>query len=397
MTAGESHGQGICVIVSGVPSGIPVAEEYLRKALTRRRLGYGRGPRMRLEADEFTITGGLRGGVTTGNPFSVIVWNTEREKWSKLMSPFVPDESERITRPRPGHADLAGFLKFGYRSIRDVIERASARETAARAVAAVICSNFLQLFGVKVIGFVTSIGNVKADDIPTSVEELEKRVVASELFCPDPAIEEDMKREIDAAAEAGDTIGGTIKVKAYNVPPGLGSYDQWFKRLDARLAMAVMSIPGIKGVEIGAGFQYATVRGSQIHDEIQPRGPIRSYGEEETLLWNDVKWFERLSNNAGGIEGGVSNGEIIELSAVMKPIPTLKKSLRTVDLSTGEAALAHYERSDVCVVPAAAYVCECMVKIVLAAAFLEKFGGDSVRDVRAAYHAYLSRLKEVRF
>lgn len=389
LTSGESHGKGLTVIVEGVPAGIEVKEEDFREALRKRRGGFGRGKRMSLEKDEFIVLGGLRGGRTTGGPFSAVIWNTEGDKWVSIMDPFEGRSSSPLTKPRPGHADFSGILKYGHRDIRDVMERSSARETAARVVAGTLAKKFLHIFGMDVLGFVVEIGGIKVKEFPSDWAKLSELVNSSELRVPDPVSEERMKEEILKAEEDGDSLGGTIKVIAKNVPPGLGSYSQWNKRLDARISMALMSIPGIKSVESGIGGIYAKKRGSEVHDEIFLQG----ISEVKDGWWESYKFFKRKTNNAGGIEGGVSNGEPIEFTAVMKPIPTLKKPLRTIDFSLREEVESFYERSDVCVVPSASFICENMLALVIASSFVEKFGGDSVPEIDRNYRNFLESIR----
>lgn len=391
ITAGESHGAGLVVIVEGVPAGIEITEEDIKDSLSERKRGYGRGKRMQIEEDKFLVTGGLRGGKTTGSPFSVLIWNTEREKWKNIMNPFSDVRAEAFVKPRPGHADLAGVIKFGLKDIRDVLERASARETAARVVAGTLAKKFLNYFGIKVLSFVTEIGPVKVKNIPSDYENLLEKIRHSELRTPDKEAEVGMKGIIEKAKKGGDTVGGTFMVRVNNVPPGLGSYSQWYKKLDARIAMALMSIPGIKAVESGAGREYSKNPGSKMHDEIFP---LKKKSNNNAEWWEKYKFCERKTNNAGGIEGGVSNGEDIEFKAIMKPIPTLKKPLNTINLKTGKAEQAFYERSDVCVVPSASFIGENMVALTIASAFVEKFGGDSVSDVEKNYLNYLERVKD---
>ncbi|HEY3713603.1 MAG TPA: chorismate synthase [Jatrophihabitantaceae bacterium] len=388
ITAGESHGPAIVAVLDGLPSGVEVATPDLARDLARRRLGYGRGARMSFEADEIELTGGVRLGVTMGGPVAVRIGNTEWPKWETVMSadPVDPDllaEQARnapLTRPRPGHADLAGMQKYDVDDARPILERASARETAARVAIGAVARAFLrQALGVELLSHVVSIGSVAAPAgvIPRPGDE--EHVDASPVRCLDDATSVAMVAEIDATKKAGDTLGGVVEVVAYGLPPGLGSHAQGDRRLDAKLAAALMGIQAIKGVEVGDGFELARIRGSQAHDEIvrDADGAIR-----------------RVSGRSGGTEGGMSTGEVLRVRAAMKPISTVPRALSTVDTATGEAAVAINQRSDVCAVPAAGVVAEAMVALVLAEAALEKFGGDSVRETRRNAAAYLTRLTE---
>lgn len=367
LTAGESHGPGLTAIIEGMPAGIEVSVEELRRELARRRKCYGRGGRALIENDEVHITAGVHGGRTTGAPIGVLIPNKDYSNWQGKHRP--------ITAPRPGHADLAGAIKYGFEDCRPVAERASARETAARVACGYFAKKLLSLAGVEVVSWVTQIGPSVADLPPQDqrmydpqlARKLAQLAETSEVRCPDPVASANMAKLIDAAREAGDTLGGVFEVAALGVPPGLGSYVHWDRRLDAKLAAAVISIPGVKGVEIGLGFAAAPLYGSQVHDHITLTEPNRS---------RDPRALGRKSNNAGGIEGGVSNGQIVFLRAVMKPIPTLQSPLPSVDLATGEQCDAHRERSDICAVGSAAVVAEAMVAIVLADALLEARGGD---------------------
>jgi len=388
ITAGESHGPAIVAVLDGLPSGVEVATPDLARDLARRRLGYGRGARMSFEADEIELTGGVRLGVTMGGPVAVRIGNTEWPKWETVMSadPVDPDllaEQARnapLTRPRPGHADLAGMQKYDVDDARPILERASARETAARVAIGAVARAFLrQALGVELLSHVVSIGSVAAPAgvIPRPGDE--EHVDASPVRCLDDAASAAMVAEIDATKKAGDTLGGVVEVVAYGLPPGLGSHAQGDRRLDAKLAAALMGIQAIKGVEVGDGFELARIRGSQAHDEIvrDADGAIR-----------------RVSARSGGTEGGMSTGELLRVRAAMKPISTVPRALSTVDTATGEPAVAINQRSDVCAVPAAGVVAEAMVALVLAEAALEKFGGDSVRETRRNAAAYLTRLTE---
>jgi chorismate synthase len=388
ITAGESHGPALVAVLDGLPSGIEVATSDIARDLARRRLGYGRGARMSFEADELELTGGVRHGVTMGGPVAVRIGNSEWPKWQTVMAadPVDPDElaaqarNAPLTRPRPGHADLAGMQKYDVDDARPILERASARETAARVALGAVARNFLrQALGVEVLSHVVSIGSVAAPAgvIPRPGDE--GHVDASPVRCLDDAASAAMVAEIDATKKAGDTLGGVVEVVAYGLPPGLGSHAQGDRRLDARLAAALMGIQAIKGVEVGDGFELARIRGSQAHDEIvrDAAGAIR-----------------RVSGRSGGTEGGMTTGEVLRVRAAMKPISTVPRALSTVDTATGEAAVAINQRSDVCAVPAAGVVAEAMVALVLAEAALEKFGGDSVGETRRNATAYVERLNE---
>jgi chorismate synthase len=389
MTAGESHGPALVAMMEGIPSGVEVCTADVDRDLARRRLGYGRGARMKFEQDTAELTGGIRHGKTMGGPIAIRVGNSEWPKWTTVMSadPVDPDvlaEQARnapLTRPRPGHADLAGMQKYDVDDARPVLERASARETAARVALGAVAKAFLkQALGVSIVSHVVSIGSVAAPAGVVPGPQDEDTVDASEVRCLDAAASAAMIEEIDAARKDGDTLGGVVEVLAYGLPPGIGSHVQGDRRLDARLAGALMGIQAIKGVEVGDGFELARIRGSQAHDEIvkdEASGIIR-----------------RVSGRAGGTEGGMSTGELLRVRAAMKPISTVPRALRTVDTETGEAAVAINQRSDVVAVPAAAVVAEAMVALVLAEAVLEKFGGDSVAETRRNAEAYLKRLAE---
>jgi chorismate synthase len=387
MTAGESHGPALVAVLDGVPAGVAVTTDEIGRDLARRRLGYGRGARMKFEQDEVELTGGVRHGLTMGGPVAIRVGNTEWPKWETVMSadPVDPDvlaEQARnapLTRPRPGHADLAGMQKYDVDDARPILERASARETAARVALGVVAKAFLrQALGVEIVSHVVGIGGVAAPSgvVPGPADG--DAVDESEVRCFDPATSAAMIAEIDEARRAGDTLGGVVEVLAYGLPPGLGSHTHGDRRLDARLAAALMGIQAIKGVEMGDGFELARARGSQAHDEIvNVDGAIR-----------------RVSGRSGGTEGGMTTGEVLRVRAAMKPISTVPRALQTVDTSTGEPAVAINQRSDVVAVPAAGVVAEAMVALVLAEAALEKFGGDSLAETRRNAAAYLARLAE---
>jgi chorismate synthase len=385
LTAGESHGRALLAICEGVPAGVEVATADVAAALARRRAGYGRGARMKFEQDEVELTGGVRHGRTLGGPVAIRVGNTEWPKWETVMAPDPVDEdvlaeqarNAPLTRPRPGHADLAGMQKYGYDDARAVLERASARETAARVALGEVARRFLrQVLGAEIVSHVVALGSVRAPDglapLPADLD----RVDADPVRCLDPAASAAMQAEIDAAKSDGDTLGGIVEVVVYGLPPGLGSHVHWDRRLDGRLAGALMSIQAMKGVEIGDGLATAARRGSQAHDEME----------------NTEAGIRRLTNRAGGIEGGMSTGEPVRVRAAMKPISTVPRALATVDVRTGEAAKAINQRSDVTAVPAAGVVAEAMTALVIADAVLEKFGGDSVAETARNYDSYLKAL-----
>ncbi len=385
LTAGESHGPALVAILDAVPAGVEITSAEIADHLARRRLGHGRGARMTFERDEVEIVGGVRHGVTLGGPVAVRVGNTEWPKWRTVMAadPVDPAELEGLaraaplTRPRPGHADLAGMQKYGHPDARPVLERASARETAARVAVGTVARALLrQALGVEIVSHVVAIGPVAArpDLVPGPQDTA--RVDADPVRCLDPEASAAMVAEIDAARRDNDTLGGVVEVIAYGVPPGLGSHTQWDRRLDARLAAALCSIQAIKGVEIGDAFTQARSRGSVAHDEIVP-------GSEG---------LTRRTNRAGGLEGGMTTGQPLRVRAAMKPISSLTRPLATVDVATGEPAVAITQRSDVCAVPAAAVVAESMVALVLAEAAVEKFGGDSVAEMRRNVAGYLAHL-----
>ena len=378
LTAGESHGPQLSAIIEGLPAGIHLNVETLNHDLSRRQQGYGRGDRMKIEKDTAQLLSGVRWGETIGSPVTLVVMNRDWENWSKEMSPLPKhrDDSSAVTRPRPGHADLSGVLKYHHSDVRNVLERSSARETAVRVAVGCVAKALLAEFGIKVGGFVTELGGVSATIPQEPLETLWKCAASSETFCCDPSAEVDMKRAIDAAKSGGDTLGGVVEVQVTGVPPGLGSYVQWDRKLDARLAMALMSVQAIKGVEVGIGFDAARRPGSLVHDEI---------------FYKDG--YRRNSNNAGGIEGGMSNGEPIVVRAAMKPIPTLYSPLRSVDMRTHEPFEATVERSDTCAVPAALVVAEAVVAIEIANALLEKFGGDSIFEIRRNLEGYREQIR----
>jgi chorismate synthase len=387
LTAGESHGQALSAIVEGIPASVAVTTADIDYHLQRRRLGVGRGARQNFEADKVTILGGVRLGLTQGGPIAIQVGNSEWPKWEKVMSadPVPEDEikdlarNAPLTRPRPGHADLVGMQKYNFDDARPILERASARETAARVALGAVARNFLeQSVGITILSHVLSIGSVRVPDdtqLPNAADM--KLIDEDPVRCADAQSSQAMIAEIEQAHRDGDTLGGVVEVLAFNMPPGLGSHVHWDRRLDSKLAGAVMGIQAIKGVEIGDGFQTATRRGSVAHDEIEK---------------NSIGAIVRRTDRAGGTEGGMSNGEILRVRAAMKPISTVPKALDTIDVSTGEAAKAINQRSDVCAVPAAGVVAEAMVALVLAEAVLEKFGGDSVTETRRNFESYISSL-----
>jgi len=385
LTAGESHGRALVAICEGMPAGVEVTTADIAAALTRRRAGYGRGARMKFEQDEAEITGGVRHGLTLGGPVAIRVGNTEWPKWETVMSPDPVDAAELagqarnapLSRPRPGHADLAGMQKYGHDDARPVLERASARETAARVALGEVARRFLaQAFGIQILSHVVAIGSVCAPDGMVPGPGDQARIDEDPVRCLDPATSVAMREEIDQARADGDTLGGVVEVAAHGVPPGLGSHVHWDRRLDGRLAAAMMSIHAIKGVEIGDGFTTARRRGSAAHDEIEAAGG----------------GIRRRTNRAGGIEGGMSTGEVIRVRAAMKPISTVPRALDTIDVRSGEPAKAINQRSDVTAVPAAGVVAEAMAALVLADAAIEKFGGDSVPEARRNLRGYLDSL-----
>ena len=376
LTAGESHGPALSVIVEGMPSGLPLRAELIVEELARRRLGFGRGPRMKIERDELEILSGVRFGRTLGSPIAVLIRNSEWKKWERVMSQEGDPAGNVLTEPRPGHADLAGMLKYDFADARNVLERASARETAARCAAGAVAKALLAAAGIHVVSHVVALGKAETRaDLRPRPEDLD-RIDDSPVRCLDPDAEAAMIAEIEAAGADGDSLGGIFEVIAWGVPLGLGSHVHWDRRLDARLAHAVMSIQAVKGVEVGDGFEVARLRGTQAHDEI--------FFERGELV--------RHTDRAGGTEGGISMGGSVRVRGAMKPLSTLKRALRTVDMATGEPAVAFRERTDVCSLPAAGVVGETMVAWVLADALLEKFGGDSLGDLLGNMEAYRARI-----
>ncbi len=388
LTAGESHGPSLVAILEGLPAHVQVTSADIADALARRRLGYGRGARMKFEQDEVTLTGGVRHGRTQGGPIAIQIGNTEWPKWETVMSadpvdPSLLKETGRnaaLTRPRPGHADLAGMQKYDFDEARPILERASARETAARVALGRVATEFLgQVGGISVLSHVVELGGVASPAGSVPAQSDVPRLDEDPVRCFDPAASAAMVARIDQAHEDGDTLGGVVEVVVHGLPPGLGSHVHWDRRLDSKLAGALMGIQAIKGVEVGDGFELAATPGSLAHDEIV----------------NTDGTLRRTSGRSGGTEGGMSTGEVLRVRAAMKPIATVPRALRTVDLATGEATVAHHQRSDVCAVPAAGIVAEAMVALVIADAVLEKFGGDSLGETRRNLENYLSSLRFV--
>ena len=379
LTAGESHGRGLVVIVEGLPANLPVTVEEIQAELARRRLGFGRGPRMRFEQDELTLLGGVRHGRTLGSPVAVEIANTEWPKWEKEMDPAPGRTEKPLTRPRPGHADLAGMQKYGFSDARDVLERASARETAARVAAGALAKALLARLGISVVSHVVQLGPVVSKAGARPGPDNLARVDESPVRCADPEAEAAMIDEVKAAARDGDSLGGVVEVLAYGVPVGLGSHVHWDRRLDGLLAQAFLSIPAVKGVEIGEGFEVAGRRGSEAHDAI---------------LWDaDEGGYRRGSTRAGGIEGGMSTGDLVVARVAMKPLSTLNRPvLKTVDVETKEETVSFKERTDVTAVPAMGVVAETAMALTLAAEALRKFGGDSVDEVVRNATAFLEGL-----
>lgn len=386
LTAGESHGPALVGIIEGVPAGVELTSALVQEALSRRRLGYGRGARMKFEQDVVTILGGVRHGLTQGGPIAIQIANTEWPKWEQIMSADPVDaevlasqaRNAPLTRPRPGHADFTGMQKYGFDQARPVLERASARETATRVALGVVAAQVLAAVGVKLLSHTVQIAEVACPvDAAIPVFSDVAALDADPLRCFDPTTSAAMVAEVDAAHKEGETLGGVVEVLAYGLPPGLGSYVHWDRRLDSRLAGALMGIQAIKAVEIGDGFATAARRGSVAHDEI---------------VRDDRGRITRTSNRAGGIEGGMSIGDVVRVRAAMKPIATVPRALATIDIATGEPAKAHHQRSDVCAVPAAGVVAEAMTALVLAEALMEKFGGDSMTETKRNMDSYLAAI-----
>jgi len=379
LTAGESHGQGLVVIVEGIPAGLVLTEESIQAELARRRLGFGRGPRMRFEQDRLTLLGGIRHGRTLGSPVAIEIANTEWPKWEQEMSPAPGRTEKPLTRPRPGHADLAGMQKYGFDDARDVLERASARETAARVAAGAVAKALLAELGMSVVSHVVALGAVSVATARRPGPGDLGAVDASEVRCFDPATEEAMVAEIKAAAKVGDSLGGVAEVIAYGVPVGLGSHVHWDRKLDGLLGQAMLSIQAVKAVEVGDGFDVAARRGSEAHDPI---------------VWDDDAGYRRESNWSGGVEGGMSTGEPVVARVAMKPLATLNRPvLKTVDTVTKQEAVSFKERTDVTAVPAMGVVAETMMALVLAAEALRKFGGDSLAETLRNKDAFLASLR----
>ena len=386
LTAGESHGKCLTAIIEGVPAGIKINPEDINKQLARRQQGYGRGGRMQIEKDKVIITSGVRHGFTTGAPIALVIENKDWENWTIPMSTEPVDtenpeikeilSEKKITHVRPGHADLSGALKYNHTDIRNILERSSARETATRVAIGALARIILNQFGIKIFSHVTQIGSAKVEekDLPQNFSLLKEKAENSYVRCADEKTSEEMRKTIDKAAEEGDSLGGIFEVIALNCPIGLGSFVHWDRRFDGQIAQAIMSIPAIKSVSIGLGEDSGKILGSQMHDEIFPK--------------DETNYYHRKTNNAGGIEGGMSNGMPIIVKAAMKPIPTLKKPLNSIDLETGKEHIAHYERADVCAVPAASVVGEAMLAIVLVNSFFEKFGGDSLVEIKSNFENY---------
>jgi len=386
LTAGESHGPELIAIMEGLPSGVPLLAEQIQEDLQRRKLGYGRGSRMKFEQDELTLSTGVRHGFTLGSPLAIRIGNTEWPKWTEVMSaaPVELTEMSRgrgapLTRPRPGHADFVGMQKYGFDEARPILERASARETAARVALGAVARSFLSELGIRLVSHTLSIGPVRVpDDAPHPLPDDVAALDEDPLRCFDKATSDLMVAEVDDARKAGDTLGGVVEVLAFGLPPGLGSHVQWDRRLDGKLAQALMSIQAMKGVEIGDGFETSRRRGSAAHDE----------------LFRTEDGVSRGSGRAGGTEGGMSTGTPLRVRAAMKPIATVPRALRTIDVATGEDAAAHHQRSDVCAVPASGVVAEAMVAVVLAEVVIEKFGGDSLAETRRNLEGYLAAIPE---
>ncbi|CAN5448133.1 chorismate synthase [soil metagenome] len=388
LTTGESHGPALVAVLEGMPAGLRLNIDQINEDMWRRQQGYGRGNRQKIEKDKAEIIGGVRHGITTGAPIAIMIRNRDFENWRHVMSvepvdmslPEVIEQFEKkiIERFRPGHADLAGTLKYRQADIRDVLERASARETASRVAAGGVCRQLLEVFGIKAASHVIQVGSVKANSKSTkmSVDEIDAKVVQSELFCLDDQATDAMKELIKSTWTEGDSLGGVIEVVVDGLPVGLGSYTQWDKRLDGQLAQAVMSIQAMKAVEIGDGVEASGEFGSRVHDPIYPTDSKARYP------------FTRKTNHAGGLEGGMTNGERLCVRVYMKPIPTLRKGLDSLSFPEFEAQKAHYERSDVCAIAAASVVCRAMVCLVLANAMVDKFGGDSIADLKSSFLEY---------
>lgn len=379
LTAGESHGKSLIAILEGMPSDLKVDPAKIDKELKRRQAGYGRGKRMEIEKDRVKILSGMRGGKTLGSPISLSIPNRDWENWKSVMDPIKPSKGGRVTRPRPGHADLVGALKYDQKDIRNVLERASARETAARVAIGAIAKILLSEFGVSIISQVIQIGAIKAKVESLKIGEIKRRAADSKVSCPDREADRLMIEEIDRVRKKGDTLGGIFEIIATGLPIGLGSYVHPDRRLDGKLAQGLMSIPAAKGVEIGLGFKASELLGSEVQDEI---------------FYEKRRGFYRRTNNAGGLEGGVTNGEPLRIKVAMKPISTLQRPLSSVDLITKKESKATIERADVCVVPAAAVIGESAVAFEISNAMLEKFGGDSLSEIRRNYEGYAKQVRQ---
>lgn len=389
ITTGESHGEALVAMLSGLPAGLCVDTEFVNRELWRRQQGYGRGGRMKIERDSARFISGVRHGKTIGSPVTALIENRDWKNWQEVLPVEAGDPAKHraVKSPRPGHADLAGALKYDFRDARYVLERASARESTARVALGAVAKQLLRELGIEVLSHVIAVGKVRLERTNISFDEIRELVAREEVIlgCVDPDTEARMKAEVDGATEERDTLGGIFEVVAHGVAPGLGTYAQWDERLDAQLAAAVMSVQAVKGVEIGEGYAAATMPGSQVHDEIAYQNPKSDKA---------FTGFSRRTNRAGGIEGGISNGEDIVVRGYLKPISTLRRPLASVDFETREPVKASYERSDVCVVPAAGVVAEAMVALTLARSALEKFGGDSMGEMRRNYHGYLEQLRK---
>ncbi|MBC7997757.1 MAG: chorismate synthase [Leptolyngbya sp.] len=393
LTSGESHGPALTAIIDGMPAGLPVDVEIINSELARRQQGYGRGNRQKIETDKVLIQGGVRHGVTTGAPITLTVINRDFANWLHVMSVeptdlSTPEAKEQVAKKaierfRPGHADLAGTLKYGHSDIRDVLERSSARETAARVAVGALCQQLLSSVGVQSVNHVVQVASIKCAPLPADItlSEVEKRALASELSTADPAVDETMKKAIKTAWQEGDSLGGVVEVLVEGLPVGLGSYTQWDRKIDGRIAQAVMGIQAFKAVEIGDGVTSATLPGSQVHD------PLYQSDKGSKLP------FKRSTNHAGGIEGGMTNGSRLVVKGYMKPLPTMRKGLDSLSFPEFEPARAHYERSDVCAIGAASVVMKAMINFVLADALLEKFSADSIKALKESVDAYNSRVQ----
>lgn len=389
LTAGESHGPQLTAIIEGLPAGLGLTVATINRDLARRQGGYGRGGRMRIEKDKVEILSGVRWGETLGSPVTLSIRNRDWENWRDTMSSEADktDEKIRVTRSRPGHADLAGVMKYGHKDVRNILERSSARETAIRVAVGAVAKSLLEFFGISVLGYVSELGGIETVRPDGGMNALRAQIDSSDFYTFDLSAETRMKSLVDRAREHGDSVGGIIEITVSGVPAGLGSHVQWDRKLDARLAMAMMSIQAIKGVEIGLGFDASRRPGSHVQDEI--------FYDSSRISQGMKMGYFRKTNNAGGLEGGISNGEDVVVRAAMKPIPTLYRPLMSVDTATRQPVEATVERSDVCAVPAAAVVGEAVVAIEIANAFLEKFGGDSMSEVRRNYDSYLEYLKTI--